>query len=256
MARRALLALLGLALAATLLGGLARLWSFAFPTSLIAHHGLLMGGVLLPTLISLERAVALSNRWSGLVPLLGLLTAFSILTATGPSDVLLVALGLGLFVQHLVLAWRRPGLDAHVSLLAVALLLIADGRWVLHHNAAECALSWASFLILLIGAERIELSFLGNSRAIGLLAAELPGRVAATINGRRPAKKMPARGPASIRPARFPLPIRVRTFSVARGGPTVRHGAGEGRRVVVPGRACAASSRSVRRCRVHVRASD
>ena len=168
MARRALLALLGVALAATLLGGLARLWGFAFPTSLIAHHGLLMGGVLLPTLISLERAVALSNRWSGLVPLLGLLTAFSILTATGPSDVLLVTLGLGLLVQHLVLAWRRPGLDAHVSLLAVALLLIADGRWVLHHNAAECALSWACFLILLIGAERIELSFLGNSRATGL----------------------------------------------------------------------------------------
>ncbi|MBX3171151.1 MAG: hypothetical protein KF760_27330 [Candidatus Eremiobacteraeota bacterium] len=168
MLRRILLALLVLALAAALLGGLARLWGFALPAALIAHHGLLMGGILLPTLISLERAVALSTRWSWTVPWLGLACALCLLADTGPTEVLLLGLGGGLLVQHLALARRRPGLDARVSLLAVSLLLVSDARWVVSHNAPECAPGWASFLILLIGAERIELSFLGNARAPGL----------------------------------------------------------------------------------------
>jgi len=103
-----------------------------------------------------------------MVPVVGLLTAVSLFTSVGPSEVLLLLLACGLLGQQLVLAWRRPGLDAQVSLMATSLLVVSDCRWVFYHNAPECALGWASFLILLIGAERIELSFLGNSKAIGL----------------------------------------------------------------------------------------
>ncbi len=165
---RVLLALLALSLAASLLGGLARLWSLALPASFIMHHGLLMGGILMPTLVSLERAVALSTRWSWAVPVVGMMCAACLLAGKGPTEVFLLALGSGLLIQHLALARRRPGLDAQVSLLAVALLLVTDARWISSHNAPECALGWATFLVLLIGAERIELSFLGNSRTPGL----------------------------------------------------------------------------------------
>ena len=104
--RAALLLLAAFSLVTGILGGLARAgWGIALPAA-TAHHGVLMIGGFLGTVISLERAVALGHPLAFAAPL-----------AAGAGTALLVA-----------------GLDASLWLAAPA-LLVALGIAVLRRQA-------------------------------------------------------------------------------------------------------------------------
>jgi len=124
------------------------------------HHGALLGGVLFPTLISLERSVAIARPWAWAAPLTGLASlAWMVLGGTAAAPCMLV-LALALGLQQAWIA-RRLHFDQGglMALLAVLPLALADVRWGLGHPAALCAPIWASFLVLVIASERLEFSF-------------------------------------------------------------------------------------------------
>lgn len=175
MIARVLVLTLGLAILTALLGGLYRLGlvPLAPPELFVRHHGALLGGVLFPGLIALERAVALGRLWPWAAPVSALLA----LLATGwagsaayPALMLLASL---LLLEQVVLWQRSPGAQTAIPLLAVGLLLLTDWRWGHGVSPEFCAPGWATFLILLIAAERIEFSFLAQKRNLWMILAVL-----------------------------------------------------------------------------------
>jgi hypothetical protein len=169
-ARLPLLAFGMLALLGGLAAGLLRLgWAFpAAPPALPAHHGPLMIAGFLGTLISLERAVALSTSFTTavwrqsfyLAPLLTGLGAITLLS--GAANVfasLLLTLGsAGLVVLSALVLYVQPTLF-NVTMWAAALcLLIGDGLWVMGWPIFGVVLWWTGFPVLTIAGERLELS--------------------------------------------------------------------------------------------------
>jgi len=161
---------LGAGMLASLLGGLARLGVVppVLPAPFVAHHGVLMGAVLFPGLIGLERAVAVGRPWAWSAPLMALIAAIGLLTLGPPGYPLIMMLALLLGIQHLFLWSRSPGLDSALPVVAAVLLLLTDWRWGQGAPAGLCALGWASFLILVIAAERLEFSFLRGKASLSL----------------------------------------------------------------------------------------
>jgi hypothetical protein len=152
------------AMAAGLLGGLGRLMaSPGIAAVLLAYHGPLLAAVVFPGLISLERAVAIGKAWAWSAPALAMLALLHTLLSGRPAALMLVLIALGMMAQQLFLWRRSPGLDGEVGALAVLALLGADWAWSQGASVWPVALGWASFLILLIAAERLELSFLARS---------------------------------------------------------------------------------------------
>ena len=157
---------LGLAILIALLGGVFRLGGLPFspPMPFVQHHGALLGGVLFPGLIGLERAVALGRWWGWASPLMALLSlAATAMAGTAAYPLLMLLAGL-LLLQQSILWQRAPGAQTAIPLLAAGLLLLTDWRWAHGVSAEFCAPGWASFLVLIIAAERIEFSFLGSKR--------------------------------------------------------------------------------------------
>ncbi len=166
---RLLVAGLALSMMAGLLGGWTRLGQPLPGLEFFRiHHGALLAGVLFPTLISLERSVAIARPWAWAVPVAGVVS-LALMALGGASAVpgmVLLALGLGL--QQFWIA-RRLHFDQGglLALLAVLPLVLADVRWGQGLAAALCAPMWASFLVLLIASERLEFSFhRGHSSAL------------------------------------------------------------------------------------------
>ena len=156
-----------LALVAGLFGGLSRLLlELPIANVLKVYHGPLLCGFVFPGLIGLERAVAIGSWWSWLAPmfaLVGLALAFS---QGLVSIALILAVSVALLAQQLFLWRRSPGVDGEVASLAAGLLLYSDWIWASGGGYFESASGWASFLVLLIAAERLELSFAARSRAL------------------------------------------------------------------------------------------
>ncbi len=166
---------LGVAILLGLLGGLSRLIAapLSLPEVFTRHHGALLGGVLFPALICLERAVALGGRWTWTAPATALLAIVMTGRVGSASYPVFMLLAGTLLVQQIVLWRRAPGIQTATALLAVGLLLLTDWRWG-HGNPPEfCAPGWATFLILTIAAERIEFSFLGGRRSNSMVLAIL-----------------------------------------------------------------------------------
>jgi hypothetical protein len=165
--RAPLLILAAVALLAGLWAGLLRLGWQLPPLSLRlpAQHGPLMVSGFLGTLISLERAVALSHYQNGrriyyLAPLLaglGALLLFIDLPAAVPRG--LSTLGaLGLALIFVVIYRWQPTTD-HVVMGAGALLwLVGNGLWLAGLPLYRVVPWWAGFLILTIAGERLELA--------------------------------------------------------------------------------------------------
>lgn len=164
------LPLMALALIALLLGlwaGLLRLgWRLPPLTpQLILLHGPLMVTGFLGTLISLERAVALSQsggrrRIAYLAPLLaglGMVALFLPVPAAIPRG--LSTLGaLGLVLIFAVIYRLQPSLEHAIMSLGAGLWLLGNGLWLLGQPVFTAVPWWAGFLVLTIAGERLELA--------------------------------------------------------------------------------------------------
>lgn len=151
---------------AGLWGGLSR-WIFELPVlpTLRLYHGPLLAGLIFPALIAAERAVAIGKWWAWSAPLAaisGVIGVFISPKLLAPSMLLTVVC---LLTQQIALWRRSPGVDGEMGVASGMALGIADLTWIRGSGYNESALGWACFLILLICAERLELSFLGRSRA-------------------------------------------------------------------------------------------
>ncbi len=148
------------ALASLLLGawiGLARAgWDVPLGrTSVLAHGPLLINGFL-GTLIALERAVALDERWPFAAPILFVASAIALLFG-GPAAVI-ATLASALFLAASVrVLFKQLALFTVLLAVGAACLFGANLLWALGRSVPELVLAWAAFLILTIAAERLEL---------------------------------------------------------------------------------------------------
>jgi len=151
-----------LALLAALWAGLVRLgwpWPSLRPTLPLAHGPLMVAGFL-GTLISLERAVALGQRWTYAAPLLSGLGALILLFGPpGTLGPLLMVLGSGgLVAIFVVIVRRQPALFTATMGLGAVAWLVGNGLWLLGFPLARATPWWEGFLVLTIVGERLELS--------------------------------------------------------------------------------------------------
>src|SRR3990170_2741264 len=182
-----LMALGMVALLAALWGGLLRLgwdWPIVRPTTLPIAHGPLMISGFLGTLIGLERAVALRQRWTYAGPTLTGLGALALVVglpgAVGAS--LMAVCSLALAVVFAVIVRRQPGLSEMTMGVGALAWLVGNSLWLSGWPIFRVVGWWAGFLVLTIAGERLELSrFLPTSRTaravfvsgVGLFAAGL-----------------------------------------------------------------------------------
>ncbi|RJP51605.1 MAG: hypothetical protein C4557_07685 [Anaerolineaceae bacterium] len=156
------LALAILALLAALWAGLMRL-GWRLPTltpSLALAHGPLMISGFLGTLITLERAVALKQKWMYIPPLLaglgGLLTLLLPSSPLGPILLTLASFG---GVMILIEITRRETALHTVTMLLGALTWFAGNLlWLFGWQIFQVVFFWQGFLVLTIAGERLELS--------------------------------------------------------------------------------------------------
>jgi hypothetical protein len=165
--RAPLMFLAVLALLAGLWAGLVRL-GWQLPPILLqlpAQHGPLMISGFLGTLISLERAVALSQYRGGrriyyLAPLLaglGALALFFTLPAAIPR-LLSTAGALGLVLIFAIIYRLQSTADHAVMGVGALLWLVGNALWLLGEPLFRVVPWWAGFLVLTIAAERLELA--------------------------------------------------------------------------------------------------
>lgn len=165
--RAPLMFLAALALLAGLWAGLLRLGWQLPPLSLRlpAQHGPLMVSGFLGTLISLERAVALSQNQNGrrvyyLAPLLAGLGALAVFFPW-PMEIPrgLSTLGaLGLTLIFVVIYRLQSTTDHAVMGIGALLWLVGNGLWLAGLPLYQVVPWWAGFLILTIAGERLELA--------------------------------------------------------------------------------------------------
>lgn len=162
--------LMGMAIAALIAGlwaGLLRIGWQIPPLSarLLIEHGPLMVAGFLGTLISLERAVALSHLQQGrriyyLVPLLagvGTVTFFFPIPVL-VSRFLLALAALGFVIIFMVIYRLQPSTHNAVMSLGVLLWLVGNVLWLADFPVSGVMPWWAGFLVLTIAGERLELA--------------------------------------------------------------------------------------------------
>lgn len=161
-----LMVMAALALLGGLWAGLIRLGWLLPPLTLQlpAQHGPLMVSGFLGTLISLERAVALSQNQNGrrrfyLAPLLaglGGVTLFLMLPPAVPRG--LSTLGaLGLVLIFVVIYRLQPTTDHVIMGIGALLWLVGNGLWLAGWPIFQVLPWWVGFLVLTIAGERLEL---------------------------------------------------------------------------------------------------
>lgn len=157
------LALAIFALLAALWAGLVRLgWQLPALTtpSLTMAHGPLMISGFLGTLITLERAVALKQKWMYLPPLLaGLGGALTFLIRTLPlGPILLTLASLGGVAILLEITRRETALHTVTMLLGALTWFAGNLLWLFGWQIFQVVFFWQGFLVLTIAGERLELS--------------------------------------------------------------------------------------------------
>jgi len=173
-----------LALMVALWAGLLRLgWTLPTFAQLSSSHGPLMIAGFLGTLIPLERAVAIRQKWMFAVPIitgLGWVTSF-FSTFAGAAFITLGSLGtlaiLGVMVR------REPHVHTMTMALGALSWVVGNILWLFGFPIFHIIFLWMTFLILTIGGERLELSRVLQPTApqrhifIGILIALLSGAV-------------------------------------------------------------------------------
>jgi hypothetical protein len=142
-------------------GGLLRL-GWALPSlgpSLATFHGPLMVSGFLGTVIGLERAVALGQRWAYAAPLgtgLGVLTFLIGMPAGGRALMVLGSIGLG--IVSIAILRRQWALFTLVMALGAALWAVGQFFWVNGWPIHQIVAWWMAFPVLTIAGERLEMS--------------------------------------------------------------------------------------------------
>ena len=151
-----------LALLAALWAGLMRLgWGLpALTPSLALAHGPLMISGFLGTLITLERAVAIKQKWMYLSPLLaGLGWLVTVLIRTLPLGPFLLTLAsLGGVAILIEMTRREFALHTATMLLGMLAWFAGNLFWLFGWQIFQVVFFWQAFLILTIAGERLELS--------------------------------------------------------------------------------------------------
>ncbi|MEP7137521.1 MAG: hypothetical protein ABI904_21570 [Chloroflexota bacterium] len=151
-----------LALLAALWAGLMRLgWQLpALTPSLAMAHGPLMVSGFLGTLIMLERAVAIKQKWMYLPPLLaGLGWLVTLLIPTLPlGPILLTLASLGGVAILSEMTRREPALHTFTMLLGMVAWFVGNLLWLFGWQIFQVVFFWQAFLVLTIAGERLELS--------------------------------------------------------------------------------------------------
>lgn len=129
------------------------------PTLPMAHGPLMVSGFL-GTVISLERAVALRDRWTYAAPLLsglgGLILVVGISGQIGP---LVITLGsLGMIAIFVAIVRRQTALFTLTMALGAVAWFAGNALWLSGRPVYTVVPWWAGFLILTIVGERLELS--------------------------------------------------------------------------------------------------
>ncbi|PJB67885.1 MAG: hypothetical protein CO094_02660 [Anaerolineae bacterium CG_4_9_14_3_um_filter_57_17] len=181
-----------LALLAALWAGLMRLgWGLpALTPSLALAHGPLMISGFLGTLIPLERAVAMKQKWMYLPPLLaGLGWLVTLLMRTLPLGPFLLTLAsLGGVAILIEMTRREFALHTVTMLLGMLSWFVGNLLWLFGWQIFQVIFFWQAFLVLTIAGERLELSrVLRPSRQSQILFGAiiviyLAGIISATFN--------------------------------------------------------------------------
>ena len=155
--------LLLLAFASLFLGidaGLARLGWSSPGAGLAAVHGPLMVSGFFGTVISLERAVALGQRWAYAAPLLSGLGALAAMLAApgGVAPLLGTAGSAVMLAASWVIYLRQRELFTLTLALGAACWTVGSLLWLGGHPVYEVVPWWIAFLVLTIAGERLELS--------------------------------------------------------------------------------------------------
>ncbi len=150
------------------MGGLAGLWAATVrlgwpapvgPFPIAGQHGALMISGFLGTLIGLERAVALGQRWAYLPPVVCSLGLGLLVMGAPPlwSRGVLLMGAAGFLGLSLVIVRRHPA--AHTATLAAGagLWVVGNSLWWLGEPVARAMPWWIGFLVLTIAGERLEL---------------------------------------------------------------------------------------------------
>jgi len=150
------------ALLAALWAGLMRLgWQLPALTPILAlAHGPLMISGFLGTLITLERAVAIKQKWMYLPPLLAglgwLVTVWIRTPPLGPFLLTLASLGgVAILIE---MARREPDLHTMTMLLGMLTWFTGNLLWLFGWQIFQVVFFWQAFLVLTIAGERLELS--------------------------------------------------------------------------------------------------
>lgn len=162
--RVALLLAAAFLLGAGILGGLARLgWAIPVPAA-AAHHGALMIGGFLGSVISLERAVALGHPLALGAPLAA--AAGAVLLLFGLDSTLWLVAPALLAGSSALILQRQPQLHNAVLLAAAGAWMTGNALLVAGAAPDTTAAWWFAFLVLTIVAERLELARLMKPRPL------------------------------------------------------------------------------------------
>jgi hypothetical protein len=155
-----------LALLAGLWAGLIRLgWGLpAIQTAWAAEHGPLMISGFVGTLVSLERALALSavnrSRLAYAAPLLAALGSLALLAGL-PEAIgrgLMAGASLALVDIFIVIVRRQPKGPYAVMGAGALLWLVGNGLWLVGQPIYRAVPWWIAFLVLTVAGERLELA--------------------------------------------------------------------------------------------------
>jgi hypothetical protein len=141
--------------------GLARMgWAFPLPDAgLVAWHGPLMVAGFFGTVIGLERAVALAQRWAYAAPLGSALGALALIAAQPLAAKALFALAAIAFLAAcLAIFARQRALYTFTPALGAACWAAGNLLWLAGAPLAAVVPWWIAFLVLTIAGERLELS--------------------------------------------------------------------------------------------------
>ena len=185
-----ILAILGLL--AALWAGLMRLgWQLpALTPSLAMLHGPVMISGFLGTLITLERAVAMKQKWMYLPPLLsGLGWLIATIVPKLPFGVILLTLAsLGGVAILAEIVRREFALHTVTMFLGAIAWLIGNLLWTFGWQIYQVVFFWMAFLVLTIAGERLELSRVLRPTQIqqilfgGIIAVFMAGIILALFN--------------------------------------------------------------------------
>jgi hypothetical protein len=156
------LPLVGLAIFALLFAlwaGLLRLgWSLPTLSGLSSMHGPLMVSGFLGTLIALERAVTIRQKWMFAVPVILGLGWISLLVFPPLGLLLLIIGSLGTLAILGIMTRREPKIHTITMSAGVLAWVIGNVLWMSGLAIFQIVFWWQAFLILTIGGERLELN--------------------------------------------------------------------------------------------------